>query len=118
MAQHNELGILGENLAATYLRAHQYTILFRNWRHSFHEIDLIAMKAGKLHFVEVKLRTSKAFGFPELQVSKKKFKYLTQAAEAFLQLHPQYQQVQFDILSINITKGKPVEYFLIEDVFL
>ena len=59
----------------------------------------------------------KSFGMPEENVTKKKFRFLTLAAEEFLFQHPEYKQVQFDILSINIT-GAEKEFFFIEDVFL
>ncbi|MGN6402145.1 MAG: YraN family protein [Flavisolibacter sp.] len=117
MAQHIDLGKLGEQLAAEYLTQHHYTVLYRNWRHSYHEIDIIALKNNTLHFVEVKLRSSKNFGMPEENVTKKKFRFLTQAAEEFLFQHQQYKHIQFDILSINIV-GTEKEFFFIEDVFL
>ncbi len=117
MAQHIDSGKLGEQLAEDYLRQRNYLILQRNWRHSHHEIDLIALKVGVLHFVEVKLRSSKHFGMPEENVTRKKFKFLTQAAEAYLAQHPEYKHIQFDILSINVS-GATKEFFFIEDVFL
>jgi len=40
------------------------------------------------------------------------------AAEEYLYQYPQWQRVQFDILSITMLKNEPVEYFFIEDVFL
>ena len=118
MAQHIESRKLGEQLAEDYLLQRQYTVLHRNWRHSRHEIDIIALKNDVLHFVEVKLRSSKAFGMPEENVTKKNFKFLKQAAEEFLFQHPQYRHIQFDILSINIGRGDEKEFFFIEDVFI
>jgi putative endonuclease len=47
----------------------------------------------------------------------KKMQYLINAAEEFLHLHPQWQQLQFDVLAISI-KRSGAEYFLIEDVYL
>lgn len=116
MAQHIDSGKQGEQLAEEYLLQHQYTVLHRNWRDSYHEIDIIALKNNVLHFVEVKLRSSKNFGMPEENVTRKKFRFLTRAAEAFLFQHPQYKQIQFDILSINMV-GAEKEFFFIEDVF-
>ena len=118
MALHNQLGKQGEELAEKYLLQHGYEILYRNWRDSHYEIDIIAKKNEVIHFVEVKLRSSKMFGFPEATVKKKKFKFLLQAADEFLFRNPQYRHVQYDILSINISAGKKPELFLIEDVYL
>lgn len=118
MALHNLLGKTGENLAATYLEERGYQLLHRNWRYSHYEIDIIAIKGNVLHFVEVKMRSSKAYGLPEEAVTKKKFQRLLQAADEFLHLHPQYRHVQYDILAINRYRSEAPTYFLIEDVYL
>ncbi|HZF65251.1 MAG TPA: YraN family protein [Chitinophagaceae bacterium] len=118
MALHNEIGKKGEEMAVLYLKEKGYDILHRNWRYSHYEIDVIAVKETKLHIVEVKLRSSKAFGFPEENVTKKKFRALLNAADEFLHQHPEYRHVQYDILSINLHKNREPEYFLLEDVYL
>ena len=118
MAQHNQLGKKGEDLAAAYLTTHGYEILHRNWRHSHYEIDIIALKGKTLHFVEVKIRSSARFGLPEENVTRKKFQSLQNAADEFLFQHPQYRHVQYDILSISTYKNQKTEFFLIEDVWL
>ena len=117
MAVHNQLGKQGEQMAEEYLMRHGYEILHRNWRHSHYEIDIIALKNNILHFVEVKLRSSKTFGFPEQNVKKKKFQSLLHAADEFLFQNQQYRHVQYDILSINTFIDKEAEFFLIEDVY-
>jgi len=116
MALHNELGRKGEQLAEAYLLNLGYTILFANWRHARHEIDVIAVKAGVLHFIEVKTRRTASYGMPEESVSKNKLRNMISAAENFMQLHPQWKRIQFDILAISI--GPSIQYFLIEDVYL
>jgi len=118
MATHNQLGKRGEALAVTYLVQKTYTILFQNWRYSHYEIDIIATKNNKLHFVEVKTRSNNHFGYPEESVTKKKFRYLQQAADEFLHQHPGHYRIQYDILSITIGAGQLPDFFLIEDVFL
>lgn len=117
MARHNDTGKKGERLAATWLKEHGYDILFINWRHSHYEIDIIASRNAVLHFIEVKTRNSIRFGHPEEDVSKKKFMSLMSAAEEFLYQHSQWKRIQYDVLSITTLKGKPVEYFLIQDVY-
>lgn len=118
MAVHNQLGKRGEQMAEVYLVQQGYSILYRNWRHSHYEIDLIALKDEVLHFVEVKLRSSKKFGLPEQNVKKKKFQSLLHAADEFLFQNQQYRHVQYDILSINASANREPEFFLIEDVYL
>ncbi|UEG49751.1 YraN family protein [Ferruginibacter lapsinanis] len=116
MARHNETGTLGETLAVKYLSEKEYSILHQNWRHSHWEVDIIASKENVLHFIEVKTRRGSNYGTPEEKVSRKKIQNLINAAEQYLYLHPEWKRIQFDILAITLSK--PVEYFLIEDVYL
>jgi putative endonuclease len=118
MASHNELGKEGEEMAAHWLVEHGYTLLHRNWRSSYHEIDIIATKGKFLHFVEVKARHHSPVGLPEDSVTKKKFKHLQKAADEYLFRNPGHPWIQYDILSITLYKNGEAEYYLIEDVFL
>lgn len=118
MASHIDFGKLGEQLAADFLVNKGYTILYRNWRHSHYEIDIVALKNDLPHFVEVKTRSSKQYGEPEESVNKKKIRSLLQAADEFLFRNPRYTNFQIDILSINIHPQEEPQYFFIEDVYL
>ncbi len=116
MAEHNNTGLLGEQIAENYLRENGYTILHKNWRHKHWEVDFIVSKKDILHFIEVKTRRSRNFGMPEDNVTNKKMQHLLNAAEAFLYLHPVWKKIQFDILSISLLKNKSPEIFFIKDV--
>ena len=116
MAHHNLTGSLGEEMAVKYLLEKGYAIVQRNWRYKNWETDIIASNKNILHFIEVKTRRTKTFGYPEDDVSRKKIRNLMGAAEEYLIQHPGWKRIQFDILSITIEKNKPAEYFLIEDV--
>lgn len=118
MALHIELGKRGEQLAKEYLQQRGFQVLHSNWKYECYEIDLIAVKNGRLHFVEVKTRKSSAYGFPEESVTKQKFTRLQKAAAQFLYKHPQWRQVQYDILSLLVNTNGNVDYFYIEDVYL
>lgn len=118
MAQHNKTGNQGEAMAAEHLTGAGFNILHQNWRHSHWEVDIIACKDNILHFIEVKTRRTKKFGHPEEAVSKKKIRNLINASEEYLYQQPQWKRIQFNILAITILRDEPVEYFLIEDVYL
>lgn len=64
MARKDDLGRAGEDRAASYLAAQGYRIVERNWRCAQGEIDIIATRDGVVTFIEVKTRTSTAFGHP------------------------------------------------------
>jgi putative endonuclease len=117
MASHNTTGKKGEQLAADWLKEAGYNLLHQNWRFSHWEVDVIAEKKGTLHFIEVKTLSSNKFGYPEQKVGKKKLQNLINAAQQFLLQYPQWQRIQFDVLSITLNAADP-RYFLLEDVFL
>lgn len=47
-------GEIGESLAVRFLVKHNFTILDRNYTKKWGEIDIIAEKEDKIHFIEVK----------------------------------------------------------------
>jgi putative endonuclease len=118
MTTHIELGKQGEELAEVFLVKNGFKILYRNWRFSHYEIDIVAIKNDVPHFVEVKLRTSRGFGLPEDSVTKKKLKSLLQAANEFMFRNPKYKDFRIDILSITTYPNSETEFFFIEDVYL
>ena len=93
-------GQLGEDLGASYLAAHGYTIVARNFRTRYGEIDIIACKDGFVAFVEVKLRKNARFGLPRESVTHAKQQKLILAAEAWLAEHPDAGQPRFDVVEI------------------
>ncbi len=116
MAHHNSTGTLGEKMAIEYLAGKGFNILHQNWRHGHWEVDIIASLNDVLHFIEIKTRRTRKFGYPEEDVTKKKLINLINASEEFLYLYPGWKNIRFDILSITLLKNQPVEYFFIEDV--
>ena len=116
MAHHHSTGVLGEKMAIGWLVNKGFKILHQNWRHGHWEVDIIASKDNVLHFIEIKTRRSRKFGFPEEDVTKKKVINLMNASEEFVLQNPDWKQIQFDILSITLLKNEPVEYFFIEDI--
>lgn len=112
--QRQSLGRWGENLAAQYLIQAGYTILERNARTPYGELDLIAQRGEELVFVEVKTRASTSLGPPEISVSKIKQEHLTSAALAFLQARPELNQDwRIDLIAVLQLPGEPpqIEHF-------
>ncbi|HRG57619.1 MAG TPA: YraN family protein [Bacteroidia bacterium] len=113
MAQHNELGNHGENLALIFLRKKNYQILESNWRWRKAEVDIIAKQNNLIIFVEVKTRSSDTFLKPEQAVHLKKQKMLKDAAEAYCEANALEVEIRFDIIAIikegNKTVTKHIE---------
>lgn len=97
------LGYLGETLAAAYLQNKGYTILERNWHSPYGEIDLVARQREAVVFVEVKARASKSLGPPEISVTPRKEEHMRQAAEYFIQQHPDLaNEWRIDLITIQL----------------
>jgi putative endonuclease len=112
-----QTGALGEQAAVRFLMEKNYEILARNWRSRKAEIDIIARCEQTLHFVEVKSRTGKSFGLPEHRVNALKLQMMKAAAGDYLALHPEWKQIQFDIISVYLLPRQAEEILHIEDVF-
>ncbi|UYW00869.1 YraN family protein [Flavobacterium agricola] len=113
MAKHNEIGLLGEQLAVAFLVQNEYEVLEKNWRFKKAEVDIIAKKQNQIICVEVKTRTSVAVGEPESFVSQKKIELLLFAMNQYLTNSDLDLEVRFDIISVlildNETKIKHIE---------
>ena len=99
--RHLAVGRLGEELAARFLWGRGFRIIERNFRAGSGEIDLIAEKKGRIHFVEVKTRSDDSFGPPEDRVDARKRRVWAEAAERFLAAFPDAPAAgyQFDVLA-------------------
>lgn len=117
MPHHVEFGRQGEELAAQWLTQQGFSILQRNWRHGRYEVDIIAGRSGILHFIEVKSRRSRVYGYPEESVGRKKLHHVMLGAAGWLHRWPAYLRVQYDVLAIILNKGSVPEYVLFEDVY-
>lgn len=100
MAAHNELGLLGEQMAIELLLEKGYQIREQNWRYQKAEVDIIAQKGSNLAVVEVKTRSTRFFGDPQEFVKEQKIKLLTKAVHHYVVLHQLDVEVRFDIIAI------------------
>ena len=101
MAEHNELGKLGEELAVEFLRKNGYEILETNWTFQKAEIDIIAQKETILAVVEVKTRSSLEFGLPQDFVKPKKIQLLVKAINEYVVSKDLDIEVRFDIIAVH-----------------
>ncbi len=116
MAEHNELGKLGEELVADYLQKNGYQILHRNWRYGNDELDIVAETDTHLVFVEVKTRSNIIWGEPDEAVTKKKQTFLIRAANAYIIENNCTKEARFDIISV-ILPSHSVNINHIENAF-
>lgn len=117
MQQHNQQqGLLGEEYAIAHLRSKGMHIRHVRWRYMQYELDIVAEQDGVLVVVEVKTRSSDAFGYPENAVKSKKHTAIKHATEAYLETYDWSGEVRFDIIAV-IQNGSGVTIDHFEDAF-
>lgn len=93
--QKEETGFLGEELACRFLSQKGFSVIERNYRKKWGEIDIISRNRGTLHFVEVKTVSrhhqsendqTEEF-LPEENIHPWKLKRLSRTINSYLQEH-------------------------------
>lgn len=110
-------GQQGESLAAKFLQQKGYEIIVQNYRYRRGEIDLIAQKEQLLIFVEVKLRSSVAYGLPEETISENQQNLIMTTAEHYIEQNDWLHDIRFDIVAIQLSQNKLSEIIHFEDAF-
>ncbi len=77
-------GKLGEKMAERFLVSRGFSILDRNFRAPFGEIDLVAERNGCIIFLEVKTRTSERFGPPLSSITRTKQEHILKNCQYYL----------------------------------
>ncbi len=116
MAQHNELGKKGEQLAVDFLLKNGYNILERNYRFDKAEVDIIARQNDTLAVIEVKTRSSTDFGNPQDFVKPKQIQRLVKAVDEYVNENSLDVEVRFDIIAI-VREGKSFNIEHLENAF-
>lgn len=102
MAEHNEVGKWGEEIAVKYLHKRGYTIRECDWRSGHRDIDIIAISPDQrfVVFIEVKTRTTDDVAAPEDAIDSRKIKNLGYAANAYVKHNQIVLDLRFDIITI------------------
>lgn len=103
------LGKWGEDLAVQHLEAAGYEVLARNWRCRDGELDVVARRGEMLCFVEVKTRSSDAFGLPLEAVGRQKSARIRRLAGRWLtENRPRgWSGLRFDVIGVRRTATGP-----------
>lgn len=117
MADHNDFGILAENLAAEFLTKKNYKILARNFRYQRSEVDIITEFENIIVVVEVKARSYNTFIEPQEAVTKKKIKAIVMCSDFFMNENAINKEVRFDIITVLPDEKGVLQLNHIEDAF-
>ena len=110
MALKDDLGRLGEDLAAAELERVGMRIVARNWRCDAGELDIVAMDGSTLVICEVKTRSSTQFGEPIEALTPSKINRIYRLASIFRRHHRVgATEVRYDVVSVIARRGyRPV----------
>lgn len=112
-----QVGDWGERIAAAFLAAAGCKILEKNYKVKTGEIDLIVEERKALVFVEVKTRSSTAFGFAAQAVDLRKQRKIYRTAQWYLQATQQEQRpCRFDVIEVY-KDGESFRIHRIQDAF-
>ena len=117
MAEHNDIGRWGEDIAADYLQRKGYQIIERDWKSGHRDLDIIALDGDTVVFVEVKTRSNRLFTDPVEAIGYQKIRNLQQAANHYVKYRCINHDIRFDIVSVVGTSGTEPEIEHIEDAF-
>lgn len=111
-----QLGYYGQDFAEQYLREQGFCILKTNFTVLGGEIDIIARKGNRIHFVEVKAARSLSYGSgPEL-INDLQAYHLLKTAEMYLNWYKDDVDYQIDMIFVQVSPHEPysllkTEYF-------
>ena len=106
-----ETGSIGEKLAAEFLIKKGFKVVARNYRWRKAEIDLIVQREDWLVFVEVKTRSSTAWGEPESFVGDLQRSLIYYAAEEYIFSTDWQGNIRFDIVSVKPGVNPEIVHF-------
>lgn len=125
MAKHNEIGKIGEDVAAAFLKDKGMKIVSRNYRKPYGEIDIVAREtSGVYRFVEVKTvshgTVSEDEGYrPEENVHPQKVKRLLRTIESYLISYGIETEWQFDLIAVFLDqKTKEAKVRWLKDIVI
>lgn len=112
------LGKKGEAAGRAFLERRGVRILAANYACAAGEIDLIGREREAILFIEVKTRTSAAFGPPQFAVHQRKQRQIVRAAQWFLAERRMAEVAcRFDVLAVTFTRDELPRIQWLRDAF-
>ena len=107
--EHIKQGNAAEKIAATYLQQKGLSLIEKNFRCKYGEIDLIMQDGKTLVFIEVRLRSNANFGGAAMSINQAKQQKLSRSAEYYLQMHGN-SACRFDAILMQSTNINTIEW--------
>jgi putative endonuclease len=114
------IGLAAENLAARFLEERGLTILLRNYRRRFGELDIVALDGEILVIAEVRCRASLRFGGAAASVDGWKQRKIVRTATLLLQERRDLARLRarFDVITIDDPSAADPDIHWIRHAFL
>lgn len=117
-AARQQLGELGERIAARWLVGRGWRILARRFRSGHRDLDLVAERGGVVAFVEVKARRSDLFGDPVQAVHWRKQREIARSASVWAERHGRAALTyRFDVIGVAFDGRRRVRVRHVENAF-
>lgn len=110
------IGTNAEIRVKKWLSKKGFRLVNLNWNSSYGEIDIIASFLDQLHFIAVTVKTCTVSGLPAEGVTRKKMLCCKQAAQKYLERHPRWKKVIFDVLAIAPGEKDETEIMLVQNI--
>lgn len=112
----NRMGAPAEIEAANYLVRLGHTIIERNWKTKYCEIDIVSEKDGTLYFTEVKYRKNAHYGDGFAAITKKKQNQMRFAARLYAQTKKRHDTNML-LAAASLTGTEPTieEWLVLEE---
>jgi len=113
-----QLGIIGEEIAAVELTARGYAVLARRYRTPHGELDIVCEHEGTIVFVEVRARATAEFGrAAESITDAKKRKVSSMAVDYLARNQIANRPCRFDVVAVDNAMGPSPEITVYPNAF-
>jgi putative endonuclease len=118
LTQSQSLGLLGERIAAKWLRQRGWRVLEHRFQNGHRDLDLVVQRGKTVAFVEVKTRTDLSFGGPVSAVDFYKLQQLRRSALVWLARYGRSgMEYRIDVVAVWIT-GEAVKILHVENAYV
>lgn len=92
-----KIGLNAENFVINLLRKNGFEILHHRYKTQYGEIDVIAKKNAKVHFLEVKLRNN----FENFYIEERQLNRIKNTMDYFSSEHESHKEISFGVMLVN-----------------
>ncbi|MBV9986549.1 MAG: YraN family protein [Chitinophagaceae bacterium] len=93
-----------------------YHLIRRNWQHCQDNVDIIATRANRLHFIGITTKKYPDTGLSCQGMTRKKILSILQASQQYLKCNPQWKEAVVDVLTVTLIREEPADCVLTRNI--